>query len=66
MQHITTDLNYVSQEELNADEDLINFTMVCSVSLQAMPFLLHSPDILSTIQIPCSWTGRETPIPVFD
>ncbi|HRU78611.1 MAG TPA: hypothetical protein P5214_09490, partial [Rectinema sp.] len=26
----------------------------------------HSPDILSTIQIPCNWTGRETPTPVFD
>ena len=26
----------------------------------------HSPDVLSTIQIPCEWKGAPTPTPVFD
>lgn len=31
------------------------------------PFLTpHSPDVYSTIQIPCRWTGEATPTPVFD
>ena len=31
------------------------------------PFLTpHSPDVYSTIQIPCRWTGEAAPTPVFD
>ena len=67
LQHITTDLNYVSQEELNADEDLINFSNgLLRITASNAILAPHSPDILSTIQIPCSWTDRETPTPVFD
>jgi len=67
LQHITTDLNYVSQEELNADEDLINFRNgLLRITADNAILLPHSPDILSTIQIPCNWSGRETPTPVFD
>lgn len=67
LQHITTDLNYVSQEELNANEDLINFSNgLLRITASNAILAPHSPDILSTIQIPCSWTGSETPTPVFD
>lgn len=67
LQHITTDLNYVSQEELNTDEDLINFSNgLLRITADNTILAPHSPDILSTIQIPCDWTGRETPTPVFD
>ncbi|MCK9222472.1 MAG: phage/plasmid primase, P4 family [Limnochordia bacterium] len=67
LQHITTDLNYVSQDELNADEDLINFRNgLLRITADNAILVPHSPDILSTIQIPCNWTGRETPTPVFD
>ena len=67
LQHITTDLNYVSQEELNANEDLINFSNgLLRITANNVNLAPHSPDILSTIQIPCSWTGKETPTPVFD
>jgi putative DNA primase/helicase len=67
LQHITTDLNYVRQEELNANEDLINFSNgLLRITANNVTLAPHSPDILSTIQIPCSWTGRETPTPVFD
>jgi len=67
LQHITTDLNYVSQDELNADEDLINFRNgPLRITADNAILVPHSPDILSTIQIPCNWAGRETPTPVFD
>jgi len=26
----------------------------------------HAPTVLSTIQIPCKWTGKDIPTPVFD
>lgn len=67
LQHITTDLNYVTQEELNANEDLINFSNgLLRITANNVTLAPPSPDILSTIQIPCSWTGKETPTPVFD
>lgn len=65
--HLITDMNYIKQSDLNADENLINFTngllYITSDSLNLKP---HTPDVLSTIQIPCQWTGKETPTPVFD
>ena len=64
---ITTDLNYVSQDALNSNEDLINFSngllKVTATELTLMP---HSPNVLSTIQIPCNWTGKSSPTPEFD
>jgi len=55
-QQITTDLVFVTDEELNADEDIISFQN-CILRVSDMAMLPHSPDILSTIQIPCKWTG---------
>ncbi|MCD7723958.1 MAG: phage/plasmid primase, P4 family [Clostridiales bacterium] len=66
-QHITSDLNYVSQDELNADETLINFKNgLLRVTATELTLLPHSPDVLSTIQIPCEWTGKPSPTPNFD
>lgn len=65
--HITTDLNYVSQDDLNADEDLINFKNgLLKVTEDGTKLIPHSPEVLSTIQIPCEWTGASSPTPVFD
>lgn len=65
--HITTDLCYISQDSLNADEEIINFSngllRISSDELELMP---HSPEVLSTIQIPCEWTGSPMDTPVFD
>jgi P4 family phage/plasmid primase-like protien len=67
LQHINTDLNYVSQDELNADEGIINFQNgLLNISAAATEMLPHSPEVLSTIQIPCEWEGTETPTPAFD
>ena len=62
---LITDLNYVCQDDLDADEKFINFGN-CLLQLSDMAMLPHSPDILSTIQIPCQWTGKSEPTPVFD
>lgn len=63
--HITTDLEYVSQSDLDADEGIINFQNGL-LRLSDMMLLPHSPEVLSTIQIPCEWTGSAGPTPVFD
>ena len=66
-QHIMTDLDYSTQDELNADETLINFKNgILKVTDNSLLKLSHTPDVYSTIQIPCSWTGSPSPTPVFD
>lgn len=62
---LTTDLVFVTDEELNTDEDLINFQN-CILRLSDMAMLPHDPSILSTIQIPCHWTDSPSATPVFD
>lgn len=67
LQHITTDLNYISQEELDADENLINFKNgLLRVTETDTVLIPHTPTVYSTIQIPCNWMGRPEPTPVFD
>ena len=65
--HIVTDFDYVRQSDLNADESIINFqNIMIRVSDKQITSVIHNPRILSTIQIPCNWTGKETSTPVFD
>lgn len=67
LQHITTDLNYVGQDVLNANEKLINFKNgLLSVSEDALTLIPHTPTVYSTIQILCNWTGKPEPTLVFD
>ena len=54
----------INEEELNADENIINFENGI-LHLDTMELTEHSPEILSTIQLPCKWLG-EQPTPVFD
>ncbi len=66
-QHITTDLTYISQDDLNADENIINFRNgLLRVTATETTLMPHTPELLSTIQIPCDWQGAKTPTPVFD
>lgn len=66
-QHIVTDLSYIGQDDLNADEDIISFRNGLLSLKGTTPFLIpHTPAVLSTIQIPCDWIGHDTPTPVFD
>ena len=67
VQLILSDLDYMSQEDLNADEDVINFQNgLLRVSGSSVTLLPHSPNVRSTIQIPCNWSNKEVPTPVFD
>lgn len=67
VQLILSDLDYLSQDDLNADEDIINFQNgLLKVSGDSVQLLPHSPKVLSTIQIPCNWMDQEIPTPVFD
>ncbi len=63
--NITAELNCIKQDELNIDEDYINFNN-CLLRLSDMTMHPHSPDFLSTIQIPCDWAENPIPTPVFD
>ena len=66
-QLILSDLDYLSQDNLNTNEDLINFQNgLLRVSGDNVTLLPHSPKVLSTIQIPCKWSDQEIPTPVFD
>ena len=60
--HTTTDTDIVTPDELNTDEDLINFKngMLRISDLKLLP---HSPKYLSTIQIDAEWSNEniETP-----
>lgn len=62
---LVTDLDYVLQTELNADETLINFQNGL-LDIRSLAIRPHSPEVLSSIKIPCDWTGEESPTPVFD
>ena len=62
---ITTDLVFKSNDELNTDENIINFQNGI-LRLSDMTMLPHSPEFLSTIQISCDWTGEPSATPVFD
>ena len=67
LKQITTDLRYIGQDELNANETLINFKNgLLSVSEDSLQLIPHTPTVFSTIQIPCDWTGEPKPTPVFD
>ena len=64
---LMTDPVSAYQEDLNADESVINFRNgLLYVTPKGLKFCDHSPEVLTTIQIPCDWTGVMTPTPVFD
>ena len=65
MRLLETDLTFVDQEDLNIREDIINFRNGL-LNTKTMELLPHTPDIISTIQLPCDWTGEPQPTPVFD
>ncbi len=67
LQLLTTDLNYVSQDELDAQENLINFKNgLLYVDETKTDLFPHTPSVYSTIQIPCEWTENPSPTPIFD
>ena len=64
---LLSDLDYTSQESLNQDEDIINFQNgLLKISEDQMELIPHTPEVLSTVQIPCCWKEETVPTPVFD
>ena len=65
-QHILTDRNYTSQSELDSREDIINFKNgLLVITPDDLKLIPHTPDVYSTIQIPCDWTDKRSDTPVF-
>ena len=65
LRNISAGLTAIPFERLNDDEDIINFKNGL-LRLSTMELLPHSPNVLSTIQLNCEWTGEAAPTPSFD
>lgn len=63
--NLCSDPVFHSVEELNADENIINFRNGI-LKLDTMELVPHSPDYLCTVQIACDWNLKNTEAPVFD
>lgn len=61
---LKTDLRFVDEVMLNADENIINFQNGL-LNLRDMKLYPHSPKVLSTIQIPCNYNPSNNNCPVF-
>lgn len=64
MRNLKTDLTFVDESLLNADENIINFQNGL-LYLNEMKLYPHSPDVLTTIQIPCNYDPDNRQAPVF-
>ena len=62
---LLTDNFFVSVEDLNSDEDIINFQNGL-LRLSDMTLMPHTPDLFSTIQLPCDWPPAPSETPVYD
>ena len=64
MKDLKTDMCFVSEEQLNDNEDIINFQNgLYSISKNRL--LPHTPELYSTIQIPCNYDPESVDCPVF-
>lgn len=64
---LTTDLEYTRIDDLNGDESIINFENgILKIDAANTVLLSHSPEYLSTVQIPCEWKDEPIETPVFD
>lgn len=63
--NICCDNVFHNADELNADENVINFQNGI-LHLDTMELTEHTPDLLSTIQIHCNWNPFAASTPVFD
>lgn len=64
LKNLKTDLNFVDESLLNADENIINFQNGL-LYLNYMKLYPHDPNVLSTIQIPCNYNPDNKKVPVF-
>ncbi len=65
---LMSDRRFVNEEELNSDENVINFRNGF-LYMDTLQLREHTPEIYSTIQIPCNWNpekSAQTGAPVFE
>lgn len=62
---LITDCNFYGESDLNADEMLINFRNGL-LDLRTLELKPHTPDFISTVQMPCNWNPQAKESPVFD
>ncbi len=65
MRNILSDPVFVTSEELDADENIVNFKNGI-LHLDTNRLTPHSPDIYSTVQLDCDWDLDNIKTPVFD
>lgn len=63
--NLLTDSCFVSSDQLNCDENIINFKNGL-LRLDTMTLVPHDPRVYSTVQLDCDYTDEEEPTPVFD
>ena len=63
--NLSTDLVFIQSDLIDTDENIINFTNGI-LELDTMTLKPHSPDIKSTIQLPCEWSFEDIETPVYD
>ncbi|MDE5772600.1 MAG: hypothetical protein K2I06_13425 [Ruminococcus sp.] len=50
---------------MNTSEDYINFKNGI-LNIHTLQLTKHTPELMSSIQIPCNWNGKKSPTPNFD
>ncbi len=65
VRNILSDPCFVRSEELDADENIVNFKNGI-LHLDTNRLTPHSPDIYSTVQLDCDWDLSDVKTPVFD
>ncbi len=50
---------------MNTSEDYINFKNGI-LNIHTLKLTKHTPELMSSIQIPCNWNGKKSPTPNFD
>lgn len=63
--NLTTDLEFIPSDKINANENIINFRNGL-LDINTMTLKPHTPNERSTIQIPCDYDPTATETPVFD
>ncbi len=63
--NLSTDLTYITPDELDQNENIINFQNGL-LNLETMELTEHSPECLSSIQLPLQWSNQPCDTPIFD
>jgi len=58
---LITDLKFIPYDRLNSNENIINFENGL-LYIDTMELKEHTPDVMTTTQIPCNWNVNATPV----